>query len=114
MCYDGEAPRVFERRVIVARKPRRCCECRGTIPPRACYERVRGLWDGHWAEYATCDDCADLRATIAEHEAAEGCHGAVAAPPYGALWDAACGDGVACRVDCARCREAAEDDDAAA
>jgi len=46
-----------------ARRPHRCCECRGTIPPGETYERFEGVWDGQFSAYKTCTDCTDLRST---------------------------------------------------
>ena len=62
-CDDG--PTLYSAREIVARKPHTCCECGATIPAGDTYERVKGLWDGAWATYATCERCADLRESVA-------------------------------------------------
>lgn len=48
---------VRERRT--ARKRRRCDECRIWIEPGERYEHARGLLDGRWSVYATCEACID-------------------------------------------------------
>jgi hypothetical protein len=65
-CCDQDAPKVFERDEIVARKTHRCCECGGTILPGNVYERVSGLWEDKWYHFSTCERCADLRRSVSE------------------------------------------------
>lgn len=75
--YDG-MPDVFDERMVVARKKHRCCECYTDINPGDVYERIKGLWDGEWSTYKTCERCSDLRNSIA----------AVSCPEYSGLRDA--------------------------
>jgi len=56
-----EPAKVYNQRQLVAKKPHRCTECREEIPGGAQYERVDGLWDGHWSTYKTCLSCVEIR-----------------------------------------------------
>ena len=63
-CYDGEAPSVFKQRIVTARKPHKCCECKDVIPKGTKYERITGLWDGKWDEFKMCIGCSRIREHI--------------------------------------------------
>lgn len=56
MC---ELPKIYDRRTVKCRKPKRCCECFGPIAVGERYERHSGLWDD-WRTYAQCEDCARI------------------------------------------------------
>ena len=60
MC-DYELPSVFSETRPVAAKPHRCCECYMEIPKGAKYHHAKGLWDGRWATYKTCEACDEQR-----------------------------------------------------
>ena len=47
-----------------ARKPHKCCECRGAIQPGETYHVFSGCWDGEWSDFKTCPDCNKLRSEI--------------------------------------------------
>lgn len=68
-------PEVMTEEIRKARKAHRCCECGGKIAPSDTYEYVKGLWDGDWSEFKTCEKCADLRSSLME----------VSCPGYGDL-----------------------------
>jgi hypothetical protein len=62
--YDGPNPECLQESDIRARKNHICCECNRTIKRGEIYERIRGKWDGEWAEFKTCLGCARLRSAI--------------------------------------------------
>jgi hypothetical protein len=47
-----------------ARKPHKCCECRGVIVSGETYVYFSGVWDGTPATYKTCRDCDELRSIL--------------------------------------------------
>jgi hypothetical protein len=61
-------PAVFEERIVTARKPHKCCECGGAIPPGTQCEKASGLWDqGYgWDTIYTCIPCSELRKNLRE------------------------------------------------
>lgn len=61
MCCDFESPTIFEEKHITARKSHVCCECGSTIDPGEKYQHCRGLWDGSWATYKSCETCSSIR-----------------------------------------------------
>lgn len=63
-CIIEDGPDVFTEEWRKARKVHRCCECRSKIEIDETYEYIKGLWDGHWSEYKTCEKCADLRDSL--------------------------------------------------
>lgn len=88
MCYDGEAPSVFDGETRTARKEHKCCECGVTIGRGEKYAHAWGVWDGEAASYARCSAC-DEKADILEFsESAMGCRGVEASVPYGELMQA--------------------------
>lgn len=44
-----------------ARKPHKCCECRGTIRPGEIYEHAVGKWNGDILTFDTCTLCLEIR-----------------------------------------------------
>ena len=62
--YDGDEPVVFTEHDRQARKKHRCCECRRDILPGEIYREERGLWDGEWEMFRTCNDCLSVRAAM--------------------------------------------------
>jgi hypothetical protein len=61
-CYDGAE--FSTTKVVRARKPHRCGECRDEIPVGADYERCAGKWDGVIDTMRTCLACAEIRAAF--------------------------------------------------
>lgn len=60
--HDYEGCNDFYReRVVTARKPHTCCECRETIAPGASYQRASGKSDGDVWTAKTCVLCAEIR-----------------------------------------------------
>jgi hypothetical protein len=59
--HDGVPASVFRRKVIVARKQHKCCECGATIQPGEKYEKVDGLWEDMWEHHTTCAICDRIR-----------------------------------------------------
>lgn len=57
--YDG--PELLEEDIRKARKQHKCYECGRVIKIGEEYERTRGLWEGDWSTYKTCQDCKSLR-----------------------------------------------------
>jgi hypothetical protein len=58
MC---EYPDIIEVTSVRARKSHYCYECSARILKGEEYERVKGLWDGHWDTFSTCNICIELR-----------------------------------------------------
>ncbi len=63
-CNLDNVPEFYERNIVKARKPHRCCECLREIEPSERYERASGKWDGDFETFATCGTCLDLIATV--------------------------------------------------
>jgi len=63
-CDFDEPPKVFSQRIVKAKKPHKCCECRKEIKPGDTYEYTFGVWGGDAAAYKTCEPCADLRESL--------------------------------------------------
>ena len=59
MC-DCEMPTVSNESVCTARKAHVCCECDEIITPKSQYSILKGLWDGEWKSYKTCNSCKDI------------------------------------------------------
>jgi hypothetical protein len=51
----------YAERIVTARKPHECCECRRAIAPGTVYERATGMYEGGFFRDATCLVCADVR-----------------------------------------------------
>jgi hypothetical protein len=58
---DCEMPEAYVGREVVARKPHRCCECRGWILRGERHQVISGIWDGTPARFRTCADCVHIR-----------------------------------------------------
>lgn len=58
---SGNTPTLCTVKIVKARKPYFCCECKNEIMPGERYEHVSGLWDGEWAVYHTCLPCSRIR-----------------------------------------------------
>ena len=71
MCMiDGadSSYRVWNRKVVKARKAHKCDECGRDIQPGSFYEFVTGLGDeGHWDTWHTCDHCRVACEWLAEN-----------------------------------------------
>lgn len=61
MCIDGEDPSVIWVTNPIARKEHRCCECLSVISPGEKYELVKGVWNGEFLTFKTCQICAIVR-----------------------------------------------------
>lgn len=68
-CYcDYEPFRFYRDRIITARKPHPCSECRRPIHPGERYEHLRAVdADDRWEVYRTCCRCLALRDYIRAH-----------------------------------------------
>ena len=61
-AYDEGCSTDFMREETpVARKSYKCCECQREIVKGEKYERVVGKWEGDFATFKTCMDCASIR-----------------------------------------------------
>lgn len=63
--YDG--PSFYVRETPKARKPHRCFECGYQIAPGETYESARGMWDGTFDVFKTCNRCIALRDCVTAH-----------------------------------------------
>lgn len=52
---------LLSKKVVTARKPHKCGECRDTISPGEKYECYTGVSDGYFFTAKTCLDCLSLR-----------------------------------------------------
>lgn len=64
---DGEMPSLFFESRHTARKEHKCYECRRTIRPGEQYESVRGVWEGRFEFFKTCQHCLALRDWVKAH-----------------------------------------------
>jgi hypothetical protein len=88
MCFDyDDYPEFTEDRVVTARKPHKCSECRLLIAPGEKYHYHTGKFDGNFYVEKVCRRCDYDRFRVVEHELAEGCHWNEAWPPLGGLVD---------------------------
>lgn len=56
-----DCPRVFQSKVIRARKSHRCCECKEVIPVGDTYEYASGIWEDGPNSFHTCMPCKRIR-----------------------------------------------------
>lgn len=75
---EGDRPSFHSVKIVAARKPHRCYECRRFMSIGERYEAVSGQWGGHFARYRTCLVCAEIRDAFC-------CDGFT----YGQLWEGA-------------------------
>jgi len=59
-----EIPKVYNVKIVKARKEHKCCECNGIINMGESYNVHSGLWDGKWDKYKVCLDCDEIRKEI--------------------------------------------------
>lgn len=50
--------------IVKARKEHQCCECLDSILPGQKYENVRGIFEGEWVGYKTCQVCVNIRKSL--------------------------------------------------
>lgn len=62
---DAELPEVYCETLRKARKPHRCCECRGFILTGESYQLANGIWNDGPLTFKTCLPCVALRKEIA-------------------------------------------------
>jgi hypothetical protein len=74
--YDP--PDFYNIKMVKARKPHACCECRRTIAKGEEYERASGRWDRVVSTFHTCTECQDIATSLA-------CDGG---RMHGGLWEA--------------------------
>ena len=78
-CATSDPPDVYNERHVVARKRHICYECGSAIDPGERYERVKGLWEGKWYEFKTCETCFAMKAKY-DDELKDCC-------AFGELWE---------------------------
>ena len=62
MTLTGEPPTgPFDEEMVQARKAYACVECGGEIVYGEEHWRAKGVWDGKWATYRTCEECFEFR-----------------------------------------------------
>jgi hypothetical protein len=62
--WDGEKMQPCTVTMRRARKVHSCDECRQPINPGELYEHCRGLSDGYWDTFKTCESCKRMRDSI--------------------------------------------------
>ena len=65
-CDYDDQPSFQTTDFVKARKDHKCYECGKIIKPGEVYQRIKGMWDGHWEKFDTCEACADLRDSLNE------------------------------------------------
>jgi hypothetical protein len=60
MC-DCYYPEVFNNKIVRARKPYQCSECRSTIVINEKHHSIFGVWDHEPGSYRVCADCEIVR-----------------------------------------------------
>ena len=87
MCFydDGDPVEFADNGISAARKPHRCCECKGTIVPGERHEWFTGKSGGEFFSLKSCRRCCYDRNRVVERELAEGCDWHEAWPPWGWL-----------------------------
>ena len=74
MCFDFDyILECFEQKFIKTRKAHSCCECGNTIPKGTLTERCKGVGEGEWHTYYTCDRCLKVIKQIQTIEQTAGC-----------------------------------------
>lgn len=62
MCgIDAEAPSCMWETHHVARKAHLCCECHSVISTGEKHQLIKGVWDGEFGTYRTCEICEAVR-----------------------------------------------------
>jgi len=54
-------PTIYEESTPRAIKEHKCCECGSMITVGTFYSLIKGLWEGSWDTYKTCEKCHYLR-----------------------------------------------------
>jgi hypothetical protein len=57
-------PTLFEEKIVTARKPHKCGECRRSIEMGEEYEHTKGLWEGRFETHKTCSECRAIRSAF--------------------------------------------------
>lgn len=66
-CYcDYSSPTIYDVKMVVAKKAHKCSECGRHINKKEKYEYLKGLWDGEWGTFYTCQECLNLRKHLQE------------------------------------------------
>ena len=86
MCFEYDGYNEFTNdKVITAKKPHRCTECRSPIESGEKYHYHTGKYDGDFFAHKICRRCDYDVIRVVEHELEEGCHHSEAWPPFGGL-----------------------------
>jgi hypothetical protein len=75
---DGEPAEFFTTKVVKARKPHKCCECRRPISAGSHYRKETGKFDGEIFSFETCMVCDELKRCLS-------CDGPP--PAFECLWE---------------------------
>lgn len=82
MCVCGESPSWFVVEYPVARKEHKCCECSSAIPKGEKYQVSKGVWDGGFSSYKTCEICHKVRSKALAND-----HDLIECLAFGYLWE---------------------------
>lgn len=63
-CQLENPPTFYEVRVVKGRKQYRCSECLSTIEKGERHEYAKGLWEGQFSTFRTCQTCCNMRDEI--------------------------------------------------
>lgn len=83
MCfyYDDGPAKIWNEKVVKARKDHQCSECQCPIPKGAYYRNINFLWEDGWETCYLCARCNFVRHIIHQFELKEGCHDNESWPP---------------------------------
>ncbi len=61
MCYCEEGPTVTWQSTPIARIEHKCCECGSVISKGEKYHLDKGVWEGDFRTFKTCEICEKVR-----------------------------------------------------
>ena len=59
--HDYDGPTFHTEKIVRARKPHKCGECKQEIKPLERYAVAKGMWDGRLDTHKTCCNCLAIR-----------------------------------------------------
>lgn len=59
-CYFNNPPTFYDSATVKGRKDHKCAECLRVIPKGELHEYAKGLWDGRFDDFRTCETCQEL------------------------------------------------------
>jgi len=66
-CYWDNPPAFYDRRIVKGRKEHKCDECLRVIEKGEEHEYAKGVWEGDFSDFRTCQTCLDMIKEIDLH-----------------------------------------------